>query len=134
MKYVACRRFRGKDLNGVSVNIPYGSELNTNGKYICLGHVPVCFEKSQTAHKYFAINEDGKGLERGTLTFLLAFMPRKTKCGFRYTDKERAMLINNWGKYIRQDVDMFLFNHEFFCAPVEDLKAMANSIKMIPEE
>lgn len=135
MRYVCCRRYRGLDLNGKFINLPYASSLKVEGRYITtLDNRPLAFVKSETAHKYFAVDDDGDGLKRGELTYLIAYLPRVTKEGYRYTAKEREKLCEHWAKYIRQDVEMLLFNHDFFCAPLSDLKQMAAEIKMFPEE
>lgn len=135
MRYIVTRRYKANDLNGKYINLPYATGLETQGRYIVTPDGrPLCFIKSQTAHMYFATNDDGDGLKRGEITYKLAFKPRETSEGFRYTKAERAKLVEKWSKYIRTDVEMLLFNHEFFCAPLSDLKAMAAEIKMFPEE
>ena len=135
MRYVCCHRFKALDLNGKYINLPYGSQLEQHERYIVTPNGrPICFVKSMTAHKFFAANDDGDGLMRGELTHKLAFAPRKTSEGFRYTRKEREKLLGKWSKYIRQDVDMLLFNHDFFGAPLKDLIEMTNDIKEMSEE
>ena len=134
MRYVCTRRYRGLDLNGKFINLPYASALKVEGRYITtLDNRPLAFVKSETAHKYFAIDDDGDGLKRGEITHKIAYSNRKTSEGYRYTSKEREVLCEKWAKYIRQDVEMLLFNHEFFCAPLSDLKQMQKDIKALEE-
>ena len=135
MRYIVTRRYKANDLNGQYINLPYATGLETQGRYIVTPDGrPLCFIKSQTAHMYFAVNDDGDGLKRGEITYKLAFKPRETSEGFRYTKAERERLVEKWSKYIRTDVAMLLFNHEFFCAPLSDLEKMAAEIKTFPEE
>ena len=130
MRYVCCRRYKANDLNGKFINLPYATGLETQGRYIVTPDGrPLCFIKSQTAHMYFAVNDDGDGLKRGEITYKLAFKPRETSEGFRYTKAERAKIVEKWSKYIRTDVEMLLFNHDFFCAPLSDLEAMAADVE-----
>jgi hypothetical protein len=131
MDYVAFKRFKGKGLNGDSLNIAYGDRLyaidnfifNTKGQ-------PVCFRSSEVAHKYFAIDGDGRGLERGAYVFAIAYKVRKTKEGFRFTEAERNLLCRKWKRYLRTDTDMLLFNRQFFDAPIADLAQMAADLNI----
>lgn len=135
MKYVCCRRYKALDLNGKFINIPYGTAMEQHERYIVTTDGrPICFVKSITAHKFFAVDDDGMGLKRGELTNKIAFAPRKTDEGFRFTSAEREKIMEKWSKYIRKDVEMCLFNHDFFLAPIEDLEAMIQDIKNLTEE
>jgi len=129
MNYICHRRFQGKDLNGKSVNLPYGTKLHAIDNYIIDERSrPICFRNSECCFKHFAQDSDGQGLKRGGLTFLIAYKQRK-KNGFRFTEEEREMLERKWKKYLR-DLDVILFNREFFTAPINDLEEIARDLGM----
>lgn len=129
MNYIICRRFKGKAICG-NVNFPYGTEFQTNGNFIVTkdGKL-ICYTTSHTAHKYFARNDDGNGLERGKLTYAIAYGTRK-KSNFRFTVKEQQMLIRDWGRFLKKDLDVILFNHDFFNADIEELQKLADILKI----
>lgn len=60
-------RFKGKALCG-DVNIPALSDCTSDGDKILWNERPICTVTSNTAHRFFAINNDGSGIERGKLT------------------------------------------------------------------
>lgn len=136
MEYVAHKRFRGMAACEKVLNIPYGTKLETIGRFIATPDgKAVCFIMSENAHKYFSRNDDGKGLERGSLTFAIAYgKRRKSQIDgngiYRFSDKEIKMLESNWKRFLKDDVDVILFNHEFFSADIEELREMAKALKI----
>ena len=67
LSYIAHRRAKFNSISGV-VNIPWGTGLEAVDGFIWWGNKCLCATKSETAHLFFAINEDGRGLERGAAT------------------------------------------------------------------
>ena len=67
MNYVCFKRFKDNAICG-KVNIPYSSILENDDGLLKFNGKPICFARSQNAHDYFAVNDDGRGLERGNLT------------------------------------------------------------------
>ena len=125
-KYVCRKRARFNSLSG-RVNIPWGTEIGCIGDMLYLEAAPLCAATSQNAHDYFSPDDDGRGLERGDL------VGRITKLLERKDTDHQARWDKIWEdetsqKYKRDMEDYWLWNHDFFQAPVEDLKHIANLI------
>lgn len=135
MDYITHRRFRNLAACGQKMNLPYGTELRTIGKYIATSDgKAICCTTSENAHLYFACNDDGQGLLRGALTYAIAYGKRGSG-GFRFSDGEIQLLETKWSQYLRQDVSTILFNQAFFDAPIWALKAIAADLNIhIKEE
>lgn len=128
MNYIVHRRFRGKAICG-EVNLRYGTELRETEGMICtLDGRALAFPSSENAHLYFAQNDDGRGLERGALTYAIAYAPRGK--GVRFTEEERNLICEKYKHWIRQDCSMLLFNHDFFNADVDELQNLADKLKI----
>lgn len=135
MKYVVHHRYKGPDACGKSINVRYGTELETRGDFITTSECrAICFITSEVAHRYFAVNDDGRGLERGALTYAIAYGNRARKWPdgsvHRFSEVEVKMLERSWSHWLRQDVDTVLFNEAFFTAQPEDLQRLADALKI----
>lgn len=130
MNYITHHRFRANAICG-EVNLRYGTRLIREGGMLCLtdGRA-ICFASSQNAKEHFARDDDGQGLERGRLTHAIAFAPRKSEQGYRFSEAEREMLAQDYRHWLRQDTDMILFNDDFFAAPVNELRELAKRLKI----
>lgn len=156
MNYIVTKRFKGKSLCG-NVNLAYGTECEERGNTIYCDGKPLCFATSENAHQYFSRNDDGQGERRGAL--VREIMGRLTLPKVRHkpdpeyplaeyhmTDKEsakrkaaRKARNEAWGrvwdapsirKYKRVEfADYWLFNHDFYNAPVEDLEYILKIVK-----
>lgn len=135
MKYVTHHRFKELALCGERLNIPCGTELHTEG-YILISPEgkAVCYWTSENAKKHFARNDDGRGLERGALTYAIAYSNRERYSADgrrqRFGDDEIEMLEREWGHFLRQDVEVILFNEDFFAAEPEELQKLADELKI----
>lgn len=131
MKYVTHHRFKELALCGERLNIPYGTELDTEGYLIVMpdGRA-ICYSTSENAKKHFARNDDGRGLERGALTYAIAYSRRDAGNGFRFSEEEAEILTRDWGHFLRPDVDVILFNEDFFAAEPEELQKLAAALKI----
>ena len=117
----------------------------------------MCFATSENAHQYFSRNDDGQGERRGEL--VRDIIARLTENNIKYFDgddspfgggkiypekfaayKAREKERNEaWGrvwddpsirKYKRKEfADYWLFNHDFYNAPIEDLKYILKIVK-----
>ena len=156
MNYIVTKRFKGKSICG-NVNLAYGTECEEkNNTIYCMGK-PLCFATSENAHQYFSRNDDGQGERRGAL--VREIMGRLTLPEVRHkpdpkyplaeyymTYKEsakreaaRKARIEAWGrvwddpsirKYKRVEfADYWLFNHDFYNAPIEDLEYILKIVK-----
>ncbi len=131
MEYVVHRRFRAKAACGELMNIPYGAKFETIGDFIATPDgKAICFTTSEAAQQYFARNDDGQGLERGKLTYAIAYAPRRAGNGFRFTDDEIVMLEKHWSHFLMDDVDTILFNEDFFNAQVPELAMLAAALNI----
>ncbi len=135
MKYITHRRYRSKDVLRNRINLPYGTELETAEGFIVTkdGHL-ICYRTSETAKMYFSPNDDGRGLERGVLTWAIAYSSRARewpdKSVHRFSKAEVKMLERDWRHWLRQDVDTIIFNDDFFSARPEDLQKLADALKI----
>lgn len=131
MKYVTHHRFKELALCGERLNIPYGTELDTEGYSIVMpdGRA-ICYSTSENAKKHFARNDDGRGLERGALTYAIAYSRRDAGNGFRFSEEEAEILTRDWEHFLRPDVDVILFNKDFFAAEPEELQKLAAALKI----
>lgn len=131
MKYVTHHRFKELALCGERLNIPYGTELDTEDYSIVMpdGRA-ICYSTSENAKKHFARNDDGRGLERGALTYAIAYSRRDAGNGFRFSEEEAEILTRDWGHFLRPDVDVILFNEDFFAAEPEELQKLAAALKI----
>lgn len=122
MDYIVYKRFRQGD-----VNLPAMTECESKGNVIFCRGKEICAVASANAHQYFARNDDGRGMERGALAQAIQKALRTNKDP--RTDKAyQAKWDKVWGdalcqKYKRTEhADHWLWNHEFFNAPIEDLR------------
>lgn len=131
MKYVAHHRYKGKDAGGGFINIPYGTECTTVGDFITtLDGKLICSITSEIAKKFFAINDDGLGLERGSLTYAIAYSDRNVDKGFRFSEEEIKTLCDKYNRFLIPDISVILFNDDFFKAHLYDLKSIANELNI----
>ena len=123
--YVARRRARFKGCNGQQVNIPYGSILEAQDGFLLWEGQPLCVDTSQNAHDFFSQNDDGQGQERGALvSAILARLEKRDKEHQARWDKVWSDALCQ--KYKRPEhEDFWLWNHDFFDAPVDDLRHIA---------
>lgn len=125
MTYITHRRYRKVAACGEQLNIPYGTELEVIGSYIVLGAKAVCNVRSDDAYRYFARNDDGKGIERGLLTYAIAYRPRDANrpdgLDFRFTDEEIGMIVRDYPYFVKDTEGFIHFNYDFFNADVDVL-------------
>lgn len=133
MKYVAHRNFSGNYFLPGSelqpVVIPEGTEMEIKRDWLLHDKKHVCMINSYLGHQYFARDDDGRGLERGALTYKIAFEPRQVEgTGYRFSDEERKIICEEYPHWLRQDAMTILFNNEFFAADVDELKKFAERL------
>lgn len=127
MKYIVHTKFKSKAICG-DVNLPAMTACECNGTVITHEGRPISFVKSENAHQYFAIDEDGMGMVRGRLTQDI----QKTLA--KRDDEHQSRWDKVWEDEIcrsfkRDDYDDYwLWNHEFFNADVETLRYIAKLV------
>ena len=127
MEYIVHKRLKENVICG-DVNLKRGTVLFPNGQFICYEGKPVCAKTSEIAHKYIARNDDGKGLERGKLTNLLAYSS-ENKYGSRFNDSQRSILVNKYSRFLKEECDYILFNQKFFDASIEELEEIKKDME-----
>lgn len=133
MRYITHNRFKKLAACGEMLNLPYGTELDTAGEFIITPEgKPICFATSENAKMHFARNDDGRGLERGKLTWAIAYSQRvrygESGRQQRLTDQEIELLERDWAHFLRQDAEVILFNEQFFAAEVPELERLADTL------
>lgn len=128
MKYIVHTRFKAKAICG-EVNLPALTEVELKDNMIYWQDKPLCVITSENAHKYFARNDDGQGMERGRLT--QAIQQSLQKQDNKYQDRwDKVWEDELCRKYKRKEyADYWLWNTDFFNAPIEDLRYIYNLIK-----
>lgn len=127
MKYIVHKRFKAKAICG-DVNLPALTECECTGDVIRHNGNDICFVKSENAHQYFSINEDGFGMRRGKLTQSI----QKTLAKRDGSHQSRWDMV--WDdelcqRYKRKEYsDYWLWNHDFFEADIDSLEYIANLI------
>lgn len=126
-RYIARKRARFEGISG-PVNIPFGTHLEARGDCLFYKEQPLCGVIGQNAHDYFSQDDDGLGHERGDL--VAAIIARLEKRDARYQPRWNKV----WAdplcrKYRRSDQeDFWLWNHDFYNAPVADLQHIAELV------
>lgn len=124
VQYIAARRARFNAIGG-PVNIPYGTTVEAVDGFLERDGLCLCAVTSESAHKYFARDSDGNGLERGRLTASIIAAVSKRDRGHA-TRWESLWADPMACRYRRADhADFWVWSHDFFEAPVEDLRHIA---------
>lgn len=124
MEFISVKRFKGACLCGLA-NIAATTEAVLEDGVIWVEGYPICYETSENAHLHFARNDDGKGLERGRLTREIQRKLKRRNGAWGKVWKDTLCR-----KYKRQDhPDHWLWNHDFYNAPIEDLQYILHLIR-----
>lgn len=127
MLYVTVKRAK---FNGISgpVNLPYGTKVECTNGSIRKDGKTICRITSHNAHEFFSPDDDGHGLERGKLVQAI----KKTLEDRDENYQTRWNKIWEDGlcqKYKRvEHEDFWVWNHEFYCAPIFDLWHIARLV------
>ena len=103
-------------------------ELRDDGM-IMYNNQPICYADSEDGHQHFTRDDDGKGMLRGKLTQGIM-----KKLAISNDEKHQSRWDKIWDdavsqKYKRSDYeDYWLWNNDFFNAPIDDLIHIADLI------
>lgn len=125
--YICNKRARFKGIDGL-VNIPYGTKLYCENGILSLNGNQICLSSSQRAYDYFSCNDDENGLLRGKLVQAImdTLVKKDSRHQFRW---DKIWADQSIRKYKRTDHDDYwLWNYDFYNAPIEDLRHIANLI------
>ena len=127
MRYIVTRRFRCNAICG-PVNLPYGTEVSSDGAFLTVNGEKLCSITSQNAYDFFSRNDDGMGLERGKLVHDI----RST------LERRDAKYQARWDKLWSDDVanrlrrkdspDFWIWSFDFYNADISDLRHIADLI------
>jgi hypothetical protein len=131
MQYICHKRFKGKTLSQDHANIPYGTEFESAGDFLCDNGKPMMATTSYNCHQHFSRNDDGQGLRRGKLAYAIAYAPRGDK--YRFSEEEITMLTRDYQRFLKP-TDMILFNNDFFNAEVSELEELAKKLNINVKE
>jgi len=127
MRYIVTKRFKDKCICGY-VNLPYGAVCEEENGVIKKGDKLLVFVKSENAHTFFSRDDDGHGEERGKLTHEI--MKRLEGLPWDAPEWERVWDDLELRKFKRvENVDHWLWNHDFFNAGIEDLQHVLRVVK-----
>lgn len=129
MEYIAHQRYSGVNMNGKKVLIRYKDKLERRGDVIYFNDTPICIYRSLVGKQHFSINEDGRGLERGNLTYKIAYSKRGDGSQ-RFTDSEIELLETKYNHLLKPTGDVILFNDTFFELEVEKLEELAKELNI----
>ena len=129
MKYISVKRFKRNGIDG-HFNIPYGKYLEKRADgFLYYADKKICVANSAAAHEFFARDDDGKGLERAKLSHAVIERLAQNQFDSIQERNEHWQIIWNDSlaqKYRRHEhSDYWLWNDDFYNAPIEDLKYLA---------
>ena len=125
--YIVRRRARFLSICG-PVNLPYGTEVSSDGAFLTVNGEKLCSITSQNAYDFFSRNDDGHGLERGKLVHDI----RRTL--ERRDAKHQARWDKLWADEVanrlrrKDSPDFWIWSFDFYNADIPDLKHIANLI------
>ena len=142
-KYICYKKFEGKviaDPEGKDRIFNEGEEFPLIAGLIAFPEdntmKGICKPDSYNGHRHFAINNDGRGLERARLFSLIAFSDRKRQWSprewYRFSREEYNTIKTKWKHFTREEhKEVLIFGHNLFHASVEELEELAKYLKMI---
>lgn len=124
MEYIVHTDFIGKAICG-EVNLPKGTIVKCyNDKAICYQGKALCMNRSESAHKYFARNDDGNGLKRAELIKTIKnTLQENEELWDRVMEDTFCAQFNKNG-----NGDTWLWSHEFYNADIADLERIIEII------
>lgn len=127
MKYVVHRRFKVNAICG-SINLPAMTECECEDGLITYNNTAICYATSENAHQFFAVNEDGMGMERGRLT--QSIQKALAKRDGSYQERwDKVWKDSVCEEYRRKDYeDFWLWGHDFFNADIDVLRYIAKLV------
>lgn len=127
MRFIVHKRFKDKALCG-NVNLPAMTVCECDGVIIKYNGNPICATTSENAHLHFALDDDGKGIQRGKL--ICSIQKKLSKRDDEYQVRwDKVWEDPVCKKYKRTEhADHWLWNHDFYNANIWDLQHIARLI------
>ena len=126
--YIVRRRARFLAICG-PVNLPYGTEVYSDGAFLTVNGEKLCSITSQNAYDFFSRNDDGHGLERGKLVHDIrrALERRDAKYQSRW---DRLWEDEGANKLRRTEhEDYWLWSFAFYNADVNELRRISQLLE-----
>ena len=126
--YIVRRRARFLSICG-PVNLPYGTEVSSDGAFLTVNGEKLCSITSQNAYDFFSRNDDGNGLERGKLVhdIMCTLERRDAKYQARW---DRLWADEGANKLRRTDhEDYWLWSYAFYNADVNELRRICQLLE-----
>ena len=121
MRYIVTRRFRCNAICG-TVNLPYGTEVTSDGAFLNVNGEKLCSITSQNAYDFFSRNDDGHGLERGKLVHdIRSTLERRDA---KYQARWDRLWADEGANKLRrtEHEDYWLWSFAFYNADVNELR------------
>lgn len=128
MDYVCHRRFKFIDLDSKPINIPALTLCHAYCDTIYYNGQRACITTSENAHQFFARDDDNQGIRRGKLTQAIqsTLKARDENYQVRWDKIQSDPLLQKYSR--KEHPDFWVWNHDFFNAPIWDLEYIASLI------
>ena len=128
MRYIVTRRFRCNAICG-PVNLPYGTEVTSDGAFLTVNGEKLCSITSQNAYDFFSRNDDGHGLERGKLVHdIRSTLERRDA---KYQARWDRLWADEGANKLRrtEHEDYWLWSFAFYNADVNELRRISRLLE-----
>ena len=123
MKYIVHR-----DFSLDNINLPKNTVCECDGSIVVYNGKIICGAKSERAHQFLSVDDDGNGILRGQLTQRIQKI-LSTKDDNYHSRWDRVWEDSVCQKYRREDhPEHWLWNHDFFSAEISDLEYIISLI------
>ena len=126
--YVVRRRARFLAICG-PVNLPYGTEVSSDGDFLTVNGEKLCSITSQNAYDFFSRNDDGHGLERGKLVQdIRSTLERRDA---KYQSRWDRLWADEGANKLRrtEHEDYWLWSFAFYNADVNELRRICQLLE-----
>lgn len=128
--YIVRRRARFLSICG-PVNLPYGTEVSSDGAFLTANGEKLCSITSQNAYDFFSRNDDGHGLDRGKLVEEIT--SRMEKRDAKHQARWDALWADEVANHFRRPdhADFWVWGQAFYQADIRDLEHILKLIKEV---
>lgn len=147
MDYITHHDFKGDTLSGL-IFLHRGDILTLTDGKLYYDNRLICIARSYNGKQHFARNDDGNGLERGDISYAIAYGERNrtwteettvidedgtehkeiVEMQGRFTPEEIAMIERDYPQFDKNPDGVLLFSDEFFTADIETLRELAGKL------
>ena len=126
--YIVRRRARFLAICG-PVNLPYGTEVSSDGAFLTVNGEKLCSITSQNAYDFFSRNDDGFGKERGKLVHdIMCTLERRDA---KYQSRWDRLWADEGANKLRrtEHEDYWLWSFAFYNADVNELRRICQLLE-----